>query len=138
MASQNINQYVFSKLFLSPTSENMDISLASDEKNYDEEVVFSENLIAYFNGNRLPFQFDLNDLDSSPEYTLNYKEYNPNNILLSTNYWNPDGLDLSCFSAFTLCDIGLTGTDNGLVDQMSGETITLTEGLLGRDRKSVV
>ncbi len=131
MASQNINQYVFSKLFLSPTSENMDISLASDEKNYDEEVVFSENLIAYFNGNRLPFQFDLNDLDSSPEYTLNYKEYNPNNILLSTNYWNPDGLDLSCFSAFTLCDIGLTGTDNGLVDQMSGETITLTEGLVG-------
>jgi len=130
MAQQNINQYVFNKFYLLPTNENMDLSLASDEKNYDDEVVFSNQVIAYFDGNRLPLQFDINDLDSSPEYTLNYKQYNPNNILLSTNYWNPSNLDLSCFSAFTLCDIGLTGTDNGLVDQMTGETITVTNGLL--------
>lgn len=135
MAQQNINQYVFNKFYLLPTNENMDLSLASDEKNYDDEVVFSDQIIAYFDGNRLPLQFDINDLDSAPDFTLNYKEFNPNNVLLSTNYWNPNNINLSCFSAFTLCDIGLTGIDNGLVNQMTGETITITNGLLSDSDK---
>ncbi len=33
------------------------------------------------------------------------------------------------FTASTLCDIGLTGIDNGLVDRMSGESISYTMGL---------
>ena len=129
MAEQNINQYSFQKFYLYPISQNMDLSLASDERDYDDEVVFSENLIAYLDGNRLPIQIDINDLDSSPLLDLTYGNYNINNILLSTNYWNPDNLDLSCFTAFTLCGIGLTGTDNGLVEELSGETITVTNGL---------
>lgn len=130
MIGQNINQYTFPKLYLQPINQYWDIFLASDENDYDEEIVFSENIIAYFDGNRLPIQIDINDLDSSPDYTLTYKNYNPNNLLTSTNIWNPNNLDLTCFTAFTVCDIGLTGTDNGLVDQLTGETIELTNGIL--------
>jgi len=130
MIGQNINQYSFPKLYLQPINQYWDIFLASDERDYDDEIVSSEYLIAYFDGNRLPIQIDINDLDSSPEYVLTYKNYNPNNVLISTNFWNPNDLNLTCFTAFTVCDIGLTGTDNGLVEQMTGETITLTNGIL--------
>jgi hypothetical protein len=135
MIGQNINQYTFPKLYLQPINQYWDIFLASDERDYDDEIVSSDELIAYFDGNRLPIQIDINDLRSAPELTLNYKDYNPSNILLSTNFWNVNNLDLTCFTAFTVCDIGLTGTDNGLVSEMTGETITLTNGLLDQSEK---
>ena len=43
--------------------------------------------------------------------------------------------DFTCFSANSSCDIGLTGIDNGLVDEMSGETITFTQGLFDNSYK---
>ena len=60
MAQQNINQYVYKKFYLSPYLLDLtDISLASDEVDYNQEVVFSPYLIAQTHGNRLPFYFDL-------------------------------------------------------------------------------
>ena len=44
MSYQNINQYVFKRLYLKPLNEITDISLASDERDYDEEVIFSSYL----------------------------------------------------------------------------------------------
>jgi len=129
MAGQNINQYVRPNWSLNLSLESNDISLTSDERDYNQEVVFSPYLIAQTYGNRLPFYFDINNPLSVQNQTLNYKQYNFNNIFVSQNYYNPNDEDLSCFSSSTSCDIGLTGTDNGLVTRMTGETITFTKGL---------
>jgi len=45
MAYQNINQYNFRRWGIKPVNEVTDICLASDEKDYDQEVVFSPLLI---------------------------------------------------------------------------------------------
>ena len=130
MAQQNINQHVYKKFYLDNHFYDLnDISLASDELDFNQEVVFSPYLIAQTYGNRLPFSFDLNSLDTNQRLNLEYGEYKFNNVLISQNYYNPNELDLSCFTAQTLCDIGLTGIDNGLVTGMTGQTITFTNGL---------
>jgi hypothetical protein len=54
---------------------------------------------------------------------------------VSLNYYNPDNVDLNCLTASTVCDIGLTGIDNGLVPQMTGETINYTMGLFDGSNK---
>jgi hypothetical protein len=107
----------------------MDMSLASDEVNYNQEVVFSPYLIAETFGDRLPINIDINNPLTVQPLDLFYKQYNYNNIFVSQNYYNPDNLDLTCFSSSTACDIGLTGIDNGLVTSMTGETINFTNGL---------
>lgn len=113
----------------------MDICIASDERDYDEEVVFSPFIIGFNDGNVLPIQIDLNNSESNQKLPLTFNTYNLDNIILSKNYFNPNFDDLLCFTAGTLCDIGLTGTDNGLVDQMTGETITFRMGLLPESEK---
>ena len=136
MAQQNINQYVFKKFYLDSHFYNLnDISLASDELDFNQEVVFSPYLIAQSYGNRLPFYFDLNNLSTNQRLSLDYGKYDFNNVLISENYYNPNNLDLSCFTAETLCDIGLTGIDNGLVTGMTGQTITITQGLFSNSDK---
>jgi len=130
MSQQNIREYNYRKWFLRPVGQNLDLNLASDEKDYNEEVVFSYNLIAQNDGNRLPIHFDLNNSGSSKLFVLNYGVYNSANTLVSLNYYNPKNENLDMFTASTLCDIGLTAIDNGLVDRMSGETISFTMGLL--------
>jgi len=130
MAYQNINQYNFNKWYLIDKSDIQDFSLASDERDYKDEVIFSRLIIGQEDGNKLPFSFDLNNPDSNPMWKLEYEEYNPDNNLISLNVYNPNNDDLYCYSAQTSCDIGLTGIDNGLVDQMTGETIVFTQGLL--------
>ena len=57
------------------------------------------------------------------------------NIIVSENYYNPDNLDLTCFSAQSACDIGLVGMDNGLVTSLVGQTITFTNGLFNQTEK---
>ena len=52
MAYQNINQYNFRRWGLLPVNEITDICLASDEKDYDQEVIFSPFLIGEDDGNR--------------------------------------------------------------------------------------
>lgn len=129
MSQQNIREYNYRKWFLRPVGQNLDLNLASDERNYNEEVVFSNNLIAQNDGNRLPIYFDLNNSGSSQLFVLNYGIYNSANTLVSLNYYNPNNDNLDMFTASTLCDIGLTAIDNGLVDRMSGESISYTMGL---------
>ena len=129
MASQNINQYYRPNWSLKLNLDSSDMSLTSDEQDYNQEVVFSPYLIAQTYGDRLPIYFDINNPLSVQNQTLLYKQYNNNNIFVSQNYYNPNNEDLTCYSSSTSCDIGLTGIDNGLVDQMTGETITFTKGL---------
>ena len=70
MASQNINQYVYPKYRLNFYLENSDMSLASDERDFNQEVVFSPYLIAQTIGNRMPFSFDINNSGSTYVQTL--------------------------------------------------------------------
>jgi hypothetical protein len=129
MAYQNINQYSYKKFNLNLIYDGMDMSLASDERDYNEEVVFSPYIIAQTYGNKVPFYFDLDDSETSQQINLNYKQFNPNNVIVSQNYYNPDDKDLSCFSESSSCDIGFTGIDNGLVDNMDNQTINFTQGI---------
>ena len=127
MAYQNINQYNFRRWGLLPVNEITDICLASDEKDYDQEVIFSPFLIGEDDGNRMPFKFDINNtattLCQSASCSFDYQ------TIVSENYWNPTDIDPNfCPVVTELCDIGLTGIDNGLVKKMSGETIELTTG----------
>ena len=127
--SQYISQYPRPNWGVKLSIDLSDMSLVSDERNYNEEVVFSPYLIAQTYGNRLPFSFDTNDSLSVQPLSLSYKDYNFDNVFVSLNYYNPENLDLSCLTANTSCDIGLTGIDNGLVTGMTGQTITFTNGI---------
>jgi hypothetical protein len=120
---------VYKKWFITNRKPIFDISLASDERDYNEEVVFSTKLIGENNGNRLPIHFDLNNSGSSQMMTINYGDYFTGNTLVSLNYYNPNNDNLDCYTSSTLCDIGLTGIDNGLTTQISGETLHYTMGL---------
>ena len=135
MSQQNINQYNYKRWFITQHKPIFDISLSSDERDYNEEVVFSNQIIGINDGNRLPIHFDLNNSGSSQFFTLNYGDYNTGNTLVSLNYYNPNNDNLTCYTATTLCDIGLTGIDNGLTTQISGETLYFTMGLFTGDSK---
>jgi len=127
MAYQNINQYNFNKLYLKPVNEISDISLASDEKDYDDEVIFSPYLIADYDGNRMPLKFDFNSKETS--ICIGCGDFE-SDVIVSENYWNPDGIDFyNCGITTQLCDVGLTGVDNGLVQSLTGETIEVNSGL---------
>lgn len=129
MAYQNINQYYYKKYGLKFVYDGMDMSLASDEKDYNEEVIFSPYIIAQTYGNKLPFYFDIDDVNISQNLNLKYKSFNTDNVLVSQNYYDPNNDDFCCFSASSSCDIGFTGIDNGLVDSISGQTIYFTNGI---------
>ena len=130
MASQNINNYYFNRYDIRlDDSSYFDLTLASDERDYDEEVVFSTKLIAEDDGNRLPINIDLNSILSNQKMNLLWNVNYTGNTVISKNYYNPDNEDLFCKTATTLCDIGLTATDNGLYNKMSGESITFTMGI---------
>ena len=130
MPSQNINNYYFNRYDIKlDYSSYFDLTLASDERDYDEEVVFSNNIIAVNDGNRLPVSIDLNSYLSNQKLTLFWNVNNSGNTLVSKNYYNPNNDDLFCETATTVCDIGLVGTDNGLYDKMSGQSLTFTMGI---------
>ena len=80
MAGQNINQYVYPNLLPKFALETYDMSLTSDEKDFNQEVVFSPYLIAQTYGNKLPFYFDISNPQTAQNLTLTYKNYNPNNL----------------------------------------------------------
>jgi hypothetical protein len=128
MAYQNINQYNFRRFGLKPVNEITDICLASDEKSYDQEVIFSPLLIGEDDGNRMPFKFNFNS-SGTTLCQVSPCVFSADTIV-SENYWNPDNVDPNfCPITTVLCDVGLTGIDNGLVRNMSGETIEITTGL---------
>jgi len=129
MAYQNINQYNYPKLKLQLIYDGQDMSLASDEVDFNQEVVFSPYIIGADNGEKLPVNVDLNSPLSTQNLTLTYGVYNPNNVVISESFYEPKDLRIDCFTAGTTCDIGLTGIDNGLVDNIVGETLNYTNGL---------
>ena len=131
MPTQNLNTYYYPKYksFLN-SRQYFDLTLAADERDYDEEVVFSTDVIALNDGTRLPIHLDLNDMDSCPQLPMFFDTFYTGGTLVSKNYYNPDNLDLTCLSAFTgTCDVGLTATDNGLYTGMTGQTLYYTMGL---------
>jgi hypothetical protein len=133
---QNINQYFNPNWKITLSRDTYYVAMTSDEMDYNQEVVFSPFLIAQTYGNKLPLYFDTNNEETSQlDLPLVYGSYNPGNIFVSQNYYNINDEDLTCFSSTTLCDIGLTGIDNGLVDKMTGNTITFTKGLLSDNDK---
>jgi len=135
MARQNINQYVYPNLYPKFTLDFTDISLTSDETGFNQEVVFSPYLIAQTYGNKLPIYIDINDTNTVQDITLYYGVYNPYNIFVSQNYYNPEDEDLNCILSGSTCDIGLTGIDNGLVTGMTDQTIYFTNGIFNSSIK---
>ena len=125
MSYQNLNQYNFNKIGFRPVNEIIDITLASDELNYDTETVFSTKLIAEDDGNRMPFNFDFN-------YSGNSIGYSSTDVIVSKNYYNPENYNLTANTyqrIYSLCDVGLTGIDNGLTQSITGETLEFNTGL---------
>lgn len=135
MSYQNIRQFVYNNNMIQLSLESFDMSLASDELNFNQEVVFSPYLIGQTYGNKLPIYFDINNVETVQDINLSYKTYNRNNIFVSQNYYNPNDDVLNCEISGTSCDIGLTGIDNGLVTGMTGQSITFTNGLLPNSLK---
>ena len=80
--SQNINQYPRPNWGIKLAIDASDMSLVSDERNFNEEVVFSPYLIAQTYGNKLPFSFDTNDTLPVQPLSLSYKQYNFDNIFV--------------------------------------------------------
>jgi hypothetical protein len=135
MAYQNINQYNYPKLKMQVIYDGQDMSLASDEIDYNQEVIFSPYLIGYENGEKLPINLNLNSPLTTQNIDLYYGIYNPQNVIVSETFYEPEGLNLNCFSAGTLCDVGLTGIDNGLVTQIKGDFLQYTNGLFNDSQK---
>ena len=60
MGTQNLNNYYFNRLESKINySEYYDLFLASDERDYNQEVMWSKNIIGYDDGDRLPVWIDL-------------------------------------------------------------------------------
>ena len=60
MPTQNLNTYYYPKYrSLLNSGQYFDLTLAADERDYDEEVVFSTDIIAANDGTRLPIRLDL-------------------------------------------------------------------------------
>jgi len=129
MAYQNINQYNYPKYKLNLIYDGNDMSLASDERDYNQEVIFSQYIIADTYGKKLPININVDNPLTTQQLNLTYKNYNQSNVFVSQNYYNQNDDIINCITAGTSCDIGLTGIDNGLVGKMTGETLNYTEGI---------
>jgi len=71
MPTQNLNTYYYPKYkSLLNSRQYFDLTLAADERDYDEEVVFSNDIIGVNDGTRLPISLDLNFTGSSPQLTM--------------------------------------------------------------------
>lgn len=127
MAYQNINQYNYRKIGLKPVNEITDFCLADDARDFHQEVIFSPLLIAEDDGNRMPFKFDFNSTGTTISPLVGQFLYD---TVVSENYFNPSDIDPNfCPVTTEICDVGLTGIDNGLTTEMSGITMTAYTGL---------
>jgi hypothetical protein len=131
MATQNINNYYFNRLDIrADESSYTDFFLVADEKQYDQEVIYSPYLIGYNDGNRLPISIELSNTGCSQNFSYSYGDYFSGNTIVSLNNYNVNPLNNTCYSAFTgACDVGLTGIDNGLVTEMTGQTLYYSMGI---------
>jgi hypothetical protein len=101
--------------------------LADDARDFNQEVIFSPLLIAEDDGNKMPFKFDFNSTGTTISPLVNEFLYD---TVVSENYYNPDDIDPNfCPVTTEICDVGLTGIDNGLTTELSGITMTAYTGL---------
>jgi len=141
MGTQNLNNFYFNKLDSKLNySEYYDLFLASDEKDFNTEVVWSNSIIGYNDGDSLPVWIDLADTNCGTQPTTscefqyptgNTPTYLSNSayypfVILSKNHWSkaksccdcPYSGDSGGFSGSgyydELYDIQWTGADNGL------------------------
>jgi hypothetical protein len=127
MSYQNINQYNYRKIGLKPVNEILDFCLADDARDFNQEVIFSPLLIAEDDGNRMPFKFDFNSTGTTISPLVDDFRYD---TIVSENFYNPTDIDPNfCPITTEICDVGLTGIDNGLTKEMSGITMTAFTGL---------
>tara|TARA_R100000664_G_scaffold34218_1_gene55193 strand:- start:5798 stop:8386 length:2589 start_codon:yes stop_codon:yes gene_type:complete len=152
MGPQNLNNYYFNRLDAKLNySAYYDFFLAADERDFNTEVVYSPYIIGVqgnsiftttggsFASDKLTIWLDLNSTGSTHQPTLYCNDYLSNNTVLSLSYWdearpNQHDVDCRCIKCETkgfepegsfvesICDIGLTGIDNGLTYYMSGNT----------------
>ena len=143
MGTQNLNNFYFNKLDSKINySEYYDLFLASDEKDFNTDVVWSSGITASDDGDILPVWIDLNDTSCStqptttcafqyptgmtPSYPWN-TGYTPF-VILSKNYWPKAKTTCGCpwenygwtgdtVDFFELCDAMWTSLDNGLYNE---------------------
>ena len=143
MGTQNLNNYYFNRLDVKLNySAYYDFFLASDENDFNREVVYSDNIIGYDDGCVLPVWIDLNvtgttsGCSTAPILTCDSQTGTPQ-VILSQNYWCSATTTCECpytgtssgNSAYTIYNINLTGIDNGLFTGMtSAQTISIYEG----------
>ena len=140
MGPQNLNNYYFNRLDakLDYTSY-YDFFLVSDERDFNREVVYSKNIIGYDDCEVLPVWIDLGNPLSSLQLTMECGTFYPNNTILSISgtcwcHATPSEKDLDCIDCgvdcytsgctemggfiTSICDIGLTGMDNGWTNSL--------------------
>ena len=139
MGTQNLNNYYFNRLDTKINySSYYDIFLASDEKDFNQQVVYSTSIIDATSGNSLPVWIDLADPDSGTQPVTNCVVQTASTtgfVILSKVYWPNAKSTCECpytgTTPIELCDIIWTGTDNGLVNPTSGDCIDLYDTLPG-------
>jgi hypothetical protein len=130
MATQNINNYYFNRFNAKlNNSSYTDFYLVADEAGVDNEVIYSDEVIAYSDGNRLPIYIDINNPLSTKKNNWTFGSVLSGCPSVSLNYYNPNGENLSQYSFSGLCDAGLTGIDNGLFSGMTGQTLYYSMGV---------
>lgn len=130
MATQNINNYYFNRFNAKLNNgEYTDFFLVADESSVDNEVIYSDKLIAYNDGDRLPIYIDINNTGSTPIRTISYNDGLSGATSISLNTYNPNNEDLSCYTFSGLCDAGLTGIDIGKFSSLTGQTLFYTKGV---------
>ena len=150
MGTQNLNNYYFKKVDANISYDSYyDIFLASDEKDYNEQVVHSNDIIDFNDGDKLPVWIDLNSINCSTQPTTdcdfqfttqdtptyysdaNYRPF----IIVSQNQWSKakstcdctpksltettGGTALPVVEGFKICDGFWTNLDNGLSNYVS-------------------
>ena len=141
MGTQNLNNFYFNKLDTKINySEYYDLFLASDEKDFNTDVVWSNGITSYGDGDVLPVWIDLNDTNCSTQPTTTCQFQHPTGntptyyinsgyrpfVVVSKNIWPEAKSMCDCpfdnygYTASTLwfeiCDIVYTGLDNGLLN----------------------
>ena len=140
MGPQNLNNYYFNRLDakLDYTSY-YDFFLVADERDFNTEVVYSRNIIGHDDCEVLPVWIDLGNPSSSLQLTMECGTFYPNNTILSISgtcwcHATPSIKDLDCLDCAvdcytsgctelggfitSICDIGLTGMDNGWTNSL--------------------
>lgn len=108
----NIKNYYFNNIDIKLTnSDYWDLFLCYDERLFNREVLYCDSI---YSGTSLISYIDINNEDCVSGRTL-----------YSSVCWEKSILPISGLS---LCDIGLTGIDNGFVNSLTGETLNISSG----------